>query len=526
MATEPLSQLNIDCAKRYQKIDGFGSSLWGGFTVFERGNFDDAARGVRYRTTAEQRKHLLKLLFSDLRCTHVRVWIQPAGIEMQNDNDDPKVMNWNAFNWEGDSKKAMGKTQRESRRNGLREWGEFLSAAREAGSVTWIPTPGGMPPWLKEGLSRPPDDAWFEEYAEWAAAHLLFLKRTFGMEAPYWTFHNEADHIRHARTTVFWKRWVKAVGNRFRKEGLKTKLMIPDYMNVYKAVPLVAEVLKDRDVRQFVGALAYHHYRSSGDGPQPFLAVTSNAKKANAGTLFDKLTGGAKCMAALGKQYNIPSWQTETAYYPRNVKELTEWEIARGRANEIYYELISGASAIQGMFGIWVDAIDPRYQQTVRYEGHHIVMKSVDDNVVGWEVTKDCGVIFAHYARFVEPGDVRVEATCADPFIQATAFISFAKSHCAAVLVNNGGTKKSIQIQIRSLKWPSSFCRAVFTDGEHTWRSKQVIRSKSLPETYVLELAPLSVTTFVLARNPAPGPFSRDFLNSPGCREEYRRELK
>jgi len=524
VTSETVSRLTIDSSREYQRIDGFGSSLFGGFTLFERGHFDDAARRTRYRTTTEQRKALLKLLFSELKCNHVRIWVAPAGIEMANDNDDPNVMDWSAFNWEGQSKAPMGKTQRDNRRNGLREWGELLDAIKKAGGVTWIITPGSMPPWLGSGLRQPkgPDDNWFAEYAEWAAAHILYLKKTFGAEAPYWTFHNEADHLRQARSVGFWKRWVKATGRRFRKEGLKTQLMIPDYMNVYSAVPLVAEVLKDKDVRRYVGALAYHHYRSSGDGPQPFLHVTGDAKSVDSGHLFHRLTGGAKGMAALGRRYKIPSWQTETGYYPRNVKGLTEWEIARGRANEIYYELTSGASAVEGMLGIWVDAIDPRYQQTVRHEGHHIVMKSVDDKVTGWEVTKDCGVIFAHYARFVKPGYRRVEAKCSDPFLRCTALFCANDKRCVVVIVNNKAVRKTLRIDLAVRKWAPSFCTAVFTDEKRTWRQERVAASSTQGGEYTLVIHPSSVTTFVLANETLRGPLSRDFLGTPGCREEYK----
>lgn len=526
--SKTVSHLTIDSSRQHQRIDGFGSSLFGGFTLFERGHFDDAARKVRYRTTAEQRKALLNLLFGELKCKHLRIWVAPAGIEMVNDNNNPNVMDPNAFNWEGQSKAPMGKTQGDNRQNGLREWNELLAAIKKAGGVTWIITPGRMPPWLLAGLRQPkgPDDNWFEEYAEWAAAHILYLKKTFAAEAPYWTFHNEADHLQQARSAGFWKQWVKVTGRRFRREGLKTQLMIPDYMNVYNAVPLVTEVLKDKEVRQYVGALAYHHYRSSGDGPQPFLRVTSNADSVDAGPLFNKLTGGAKGMATLARQYKIPAWQTETGYYPRNVKGLTEWEIARGRANEIYYELMSGASAIEGMLGIWVDAIDPRYQQTVRHEGHHIVMKSVEDNVVGWEVTKDCGVIFAHYARFVKPGYRRIETKCSDPFLRCTALFSADDKRCAVVIVNNKAVRKMLQVDFQARSRAPSFCAAVFTDEQRTWRREHPAPSAVRTGRYTLTLHPLSVTTLVLADKVLSGPVSRNFLETPGCREEYKGDSK
>lgn len=59
------------------------------------------------------------------------------------------------------------------------------------------------------------------------------------------------------------------------------------FIDVCVAVPLVTEVLKDDAARRSIGALAYHHYRASGDGPQPFIEVSSKAETADSGKLFD-----------------------------------------------------------------------------------------------------------------------------------------------------------------------------------------------------------------------------------------------
>ena len=70
---------------------------------------------------------------------------------------------------------------------------------------------------------------------------------------------------------------MKATGARFRKEGLATKIMFPNFMDVHAAVPVTKAVLENEEARGYIGALAYHHYRSSGEGPQPFLELTDNA---------------------------------------------------------------------------------------------------------------------------------------------------------------------------------------------------------------------------------------------------------
>ncbi|UCD27354.1 MAG: hypothetical protein JSV03_09500, partial [Planctomycetota bacterium] len=46
------TRVYIDCSQKLQKIDGFGSSAFGGFTVFEKGHCDaEFAKGITYKTT-------------------------------------------------------------------------------------------------------------------------------------------------------------------------------------------------------------------------------------------------------------------------------------------------------------------------------------------------------------------------------------------------------------------------------------------------------------------------------------------
>ncbi len=228
-------------------------------------------------------------------------------------------------------------------------------------------------------------------------------------------------------------------------------------------------------------------------------------------------------MAALAAKYGLPSWQTETAYYPGFTKTLSEWEIGWSRANEIHFEIIAGASAVEGMCLIWVDAEDPRYHQTVRYSGHHVVMKSDGTNVTGWEVTKDCGVVFAHYARFVKPGDHRVETRCEDKFLNATAYLSEKDGTCTVVAINNGKAARRLSCTVDGLPWKAEHVGAVCTDAGSTWHMRPVEKNakQGASAEYAVELSPRSLTTIVWARNAIAGSLARDFLKTPGAREEY-----
>jgi hypothetical protein len=202
-------------------------------------------------------------------------------------------------------------------------------------------------------------------------------------------------------------------------------------------------------------------------------------------------------MAELGRQYNLPAWETETAYYPKPLKEknLTPWEVARGRANEIHYELLSGASAVAGMLMIWVDAIDPRYNYTVRMAGNHIVMDTDGKNVTGWAVTRDCGAIFAHYGRFVQPGDHRIAADSDNPLVRVTGF-STQPGRYVAVLVNNVAVPVHLLLHLDNVAG-ERFVGALLSDERHTLVDHPVQPVSAKTDQFECTLAPFSVCTVV-----------------------------
>lgn len=463
----PKIPIMVNAAQRFQQIDGFGASTLGGFATFERGYFDQVVpKGVTYKTTPDQRTAILTTAIRELGLTHVRLFLPPEFVEPPPSRIAPDAHDWSAYDWAGASGKPASGHMLANRGNGLVEWGDFLRAAIPLGLKDWIVTPAVMPGWLLQKFTTTSPDR-YEQYADWAAAHLLFLKQRFGFEAPFWSLHNEPDNLGWI-DPVFWHQLIQTTGARFRKEGLATMLVVPDFMDAVRAVALVRAILPSDETRQYVGALAYHHYRTSGDGPQPFLDVTANPATANSGPKFEKITGAARAMAALGRKYHLPSWQTETGYYIKSYKMLSEWEIGRARANEIFYELSSGASAVEGMFLFWPDAVDPRYGASCRSEGHAIVLSTNGRMVKRWMISKDAGAVLGHYGRFVRSGDWRTEVNCDDPMIRATGFVSDQNRRCVLVVVNNSNQSKSIVVQLRGLAWRPGFSGALMTDSTKT----------------------------------------------------------
>jgi O-glycosyl hydrolase len=491
--------ITIDGSSLHQKMDGFGSGF-GGFETFERGHFDEYIPvGVSYRTDPQLRRTLIEVAVRELGVSHLRLWLSQS-IERKNDNDDPQVMNWNAFTWKGDSGLPQSPDFRANRQNGIVQYGEFLREAVPLGLTNWILTPGRMEDWLHECFDKK-DSNRFEEYAEWAAAHVLYLKKTYGFEAPYWSMFNEPD-MKGWKSPDLWIQWIKATGRRFRKEGLKTKIMFPDNASVFDAVEMVKGVMKDEEVRRYIGALAYHHYYSSGKGPQPFLTLAENPEQK--GELFEKVTGGIRAMAELGRLYRLPSWQTESAYYPQFTKGLSEWDVGLGRANEIHYELVCGASAVAGMSMIASDAVDYRYQMTMRHNGHHIVMRTDGQRVDHWEITRDGGAVFAHYGRFVRPGDQRIAAGSSEPMLHVTAFVANKGRRYVAVAINNSAESKNAVFELNNLAWRPEYAAGFLTDAGRMLADFPVVRQGN-SKNYEVVLPPKSLATIVWSQEKIGG---------------------
>lgn len=495
--------LDITTKHRLQRIDGFGSSLVAGFEAFERGHFDQVVpQGVTYKTTAEQRAKIVSTAIVELGVSHLRIWLWPLGIEPVNDNDDPDVVNWANFRWKGQGGKPQAADILENRQNGIVEIGDFLKEAVPLGLQNWILTPGRLPPWVA-AMFKESHPQRFEEYAEWAAVKCLYLKREYGLEPPYWSMFNEPD-VAGWKAPEIWIPWLKAVGRRFRKEGLNTKIVFPDTAGVQNALSLSEEVLKDGEIRGYLGALAYHHYRSSGKGPQPFLKVIEDPGAPESVGVLAQVTAGPMAMAELGRRHGLPSWQTETAYYPTPLKGLTEWEIGLARANEIQLELVSGAAAVEGMMLFWPDAIDPRYGHTVRHEGHHIVLRTDRRVARQWEVTKDAGIVFAHYGRFVRPGDWRVEVITTDAQVRASAFTSKSGLSTIAVLLNNARQAREVVIPL--LGMPACTAITAFITDEKTSFRRFTPSRVSRGDNCSVVLSARSLATVIWTRQPVRPP--------------------
>lgn len=121
----------------------------------------------------------------------------------------------------------------------------------------------------------------------------------------------------------------------------------------------------------------------------------------------------------------------------------------RSRAIHIHDELVhADAAAFFGVNALWdstshVEHFAGRADPGFYSESDTIVLI---DNAAGKVVISPMGRAIGHYARFIRPGPVRLEATSADALVQVTAFRDDGSGRAVAVLINNADAPRTTDV--------------------------------------------------------------------------------
>ena len=260
-ATLPSADVTVtlDPSQRFQAIQGFGTTQRLFDDPHTTETFDPVTRRASATPPAGDQKRILDALYVDLGLTRVR--FHPEGLEVVNDDADPRSTDLSKFNFAWTA--ADGHIA-------------AVKALLPRGVTTYYASPLSLESWMNEDN---PD-----EYVEWAMVMLRHWRQQ-GLEMPYFSLMNEPGYYQGLKSwSGTWLRDVaKRLGERMRAEGFTTKLVVPDDISPVAAYPRLQTILADADARQYVGAVAYHLYaRGSEDG-----------------------------IAQLAKRYGIPVWMTE-----------------------------------------------------------------------------------------------------------------------------------------------------------------------------------------------------------------------
>jgi hypothetical protein len=201
------------------------------------------------------RRQVIETLVDDLGLTRLR-W-EPPRHEWEypfNDNDDPKAFNWDAF------KSAEGD-------RAAREWiVPFKQRVEALGEKFDL----YVSPSFFQGGSSGVAPAWMdkpEEYAEWALAFLLHIRKTYQIEADFYCVCNEAGNGNAFSPPVV-AAAIKALGPRLKAEGLKTKIEFPECVNADQSWNYMTRTQDDAEMWQYVGVVTYHLYGPLKQRPQ------------------------------------------------------------------------------------------------------------------------------------------------------------------------------------------------------------------------------------------------------------------
>lgn len=376
LGAEPSLWVNPEV--QYQTIDGFGASI--AFVTKEVFVMKEP-----YRT------QVLDLLFKDLGTTILR-FKTDVNTESMNDNADPFVTDWNNLHFNKDAAQVFVTKQAIAR------------GIKTIISSTWSP-----PAWMKDngmlqdgGHVKP---ECYEEYAEWAAAYIKGYKEKHGINIDVFSITNEPDLATTYDSLLVtpdeYVSLAKAIRNRFKKEGITTKLAGPETMGTVRAVQGFAPKLLAEP--RSLDIMGVHTY-AENDLPT---------------------------LAKIGQQYQIPLWVTEWSKLRKDKEKGIDESLTL--ASHIHEALAIGNVNAFLYWGYWWDEVTPQ----------GLIIASGLDSY--YETTKRY-YMFKQFSKFIRPGMVRIDAGSDFPTLKVSAYKN--DKNLTMVIINKSGPQQKIQLNL------------------------------------------------------------------------------
>jgi O-glycosyl hydrolase len=251
------SRITINPYQRFQVIQGFGMNYTGPY----------------FRN---DQKAMFDSLIDDLGVTMFRVvpYLVYSNWEETNDNDDPRVMNWEYYN------DRYSSPIFEATWNGLR----YLNSR---GIRPMLALMGPVPAWMTDNNPPPPrhkvcqakvppglqghlNPALYEEFAEEVVSMVEYARIQAHIEFEYFSPFNETDCYPPEGPRIDpdeAPKVLEAVGRRLKKEGLgDIRLAVAD--NAIITNDYTDPILKDDELMKQVGVFTFHTYGEDSVGPQ------------------------------------------------------------------------------------------------------------------------------------------------------------------------------------------------------------------------------------------------------------------
>ena len=446
------ANVSIDNALTHQVINGWGTEL-----------------SKEYEPDAGQIATILSYVYGDLHLNlgqagQLLEAPVPDFGQTQDSDPDPFVINWDGF---------QGWQEQDDHDNWINApstiqdaSGNFLTA-RQLGYTDYMlgtsfPNIRWENPWL-DAIRQADPTTYRDKVARELLAYELYYQNNYGEVPPLFQFGNEEISGNHALyyngnqdtypggSTQEMVDLVKTGGQRLADNGLGTvRFLVGSEETEYSSYNLASAILADPVARQYVGVIGYHEY--------PYGSEYSSLAR----VLQDSGTGHPPAdgiqirnqLRDLGRQYNVPVWLTEVSHGNVGGVQGDTFDSLRGRAIQIHDDLVYADMAGFFFQGAYWDTV-----LQLNHFGNHLTLPQLhaedgdafvvlgDPTTDTWQLTMGAHAL-GHYSRWVNPGDVRVDAASDAPLVQVSAFRDDANGNDVFVLINNDSQDQAVTLSL------------------------------------------------------------------------------
>jgi hypothetical protein len=388
----------------------------------------------------------------------------PDFTRTQDSDPDPFTINWNGF--QGWQEQDMHDNWINAPSTIQDDSGNYLTA-RQLGYTDYLlgtsfPNIRWENPWL-DGIRRTDPQQYLDKLAREVLAYELYYQNNYGETPALFQLGNEELTGNHAiyaggtqdtypgGPTQEMVDLVKTVGQRLADNGFgQVQFLVGTEETEYSSYALANSILSDPVARQYVGVIGYHEY--------PYGSEYSSLAR----VLQDSGTGNPPHDAIqirnqlrdLGQQYGVPVWLTEVSHGNVGGLQGDTFDALRARAIQIHDDLIYADMAgffFQGAY--WDTVLQQNHfgdhltlAQLQRQDGDAFVVVG-DPTTDTWQLTMGAYAL-GHYSRWVQSGDIRVDATSDNPLVQVTAFRDDAQGTDSFVLINNSSEDQEVTLSL------------------------------------------------------------------------------
>jgi len=439
------SVITIDPATEHQTIQGFGA--FGGIKAY-------------WETPPFYTDPFINYFIDDLGATIVRTNIF-WDLEPVNDNGSSNNLDLSKFNYKAGSNLARQLP--------------YYRALNAAGLKKLIATSWTPPDWMKlhDDPDRIPEQCYncndcpagddrrkvcggrldpnqYAEYAEYLLAYVKILKQETGIDLYAISLQNEPFFANPFESNVVkpdeYGILLNVVGQKFREEGLSTKIFGPEHMAEWSwgvQQNYVSNIFKNEENNPYLDIYAVHGY-VDGVAPDYGSAEGWTALKTN-----------------ISLKHNKPLWMTETSGYPQTP------DGAMKLAKSMYLALRFGDIS---SWVYWSVSGEPGSEFSIMANGEPTIL---------YYVSKQ-------FFKYIRPNSVRIESASDDPEILTLAFKNASEGSMSLVVINASETQKDITFDIPT--GPAEFTAYRTSATENSVEAGTITNTISLPAQSITSL--------------------------------------